>query len=232
MDESTKTGKPPEPPGPSVEGEEAVAASILFEALLRQLSQGGERGEAVYEKLRARLITYLRLHLPAEADALADLTLDRMARRIHGGTSIQNVYSYALGVARMVVFEARARFSRERSGFEEVAYLQQTAMSEPDAEGPDPEATDAALKGCLAQLGAAGSELILEYYVDSGANRIEARRQIAQRLGLSLNALRNRALRMRAALEACVREKLGLRDESAGAHTSVESNEAPTHERS
>jgi DNA-directed RNA polymerase specialized sigma24 family protein len=201
---------------------------VLFQALLRQLSQGSEPGEAVYEKLRARLIAFLRLHLPAEADALADLTLDRLAQRIHSGTAIQNVYSYALGIARMVVFEARARFSREQSSVEEAAYLQQALTSELDTAGPDPEAMDAALRGCLERLGAPAAELILEYYVDSGANRIEARRRLAQRLGLSINALRNRALRVRAALEACVREKLPLRDGWGPADTSDEPSKAPS----
>ena len=127
----------------------------------------------------------------------------------------------------MVVFEARARFSREQSSVEEAAYLQQALASDPDSPGPDPEATDAALRGCLEQLGAPAAQLILEYYVDSGATRIEARRQLAQRLGLSINALRNRALRVRAALEACVREKLALRDGWRPADTSDEPGEAP-----
>lgn len=199
-----------------------------FAALLRHLSQGSEPGEAVYEKLRMRLIAFLRLHLPAEADELADLTLDRLAQRVASGTAIQNVHSYALGIARMVVFEARARFAREQSSVEEAAYLQQALTPDPDTAGPDPEATDAALRGCLEKLGAPAAELILEYYVDSGSNRIEARRRLAQRLGLSLNALRNRALRVRAALEACVREKLALRDGRRPKDTSDEPSEAPS----
>ena len=209
-------------PRTAKDASEQVQPAVLFEALLRHLAAGGERGEAVYEKLRTRLTSYLRLHLPSEADELADVTIDRLARRIHSGTPIQNVYSYALGVARMVVFEARARYSRERSSFDEIGYLQESATSPDEDEVPDAEATDAALTGCLEKLGSAASELILEYYVDSGANRIEARRQIAGRLGLSINALRNRALRLRAALESCVRERLGLCDESAITDTTDE----------
>ena len=45
---------------------------------------------------------------------------------------------------------------------------------------------------------------------------------IAERLGLSINALRNRAQRLRAALESCVREKLGRCDESPVMDTSDE----------
>lgn len=221
-DEFTKAEDGPGLPHAVKETAEQVQPAVLFEALLGHLGAGGERAGAVYEKLRTRLTAYLRLHLPAEADELADLTLDRVARRIHSGTAVQNVYSYALGVARMVVFEARTRYSRERSSFEEIGYLQESATSDAEDDEPNAEATDAALSGCLAQLGPAASELILEYYVDSGAHRIEARRLIAERLGLSINALRNRALRLRAALESCVREKLGLCDESAFIDTSGE----------
>jgi DNA-directed RNA polymerase specialized sigma24 family protein len=212
------------------DGAGQVSSAVLFAALLQFLSRQGERGETVYERLRARLIAFLRMHLPAQADELADLTLDRLARRIHGGTAIQNVHSYALGIARLVLLEARARFQRDRSGFEEAAYLQQTEAGavdtlNPDREALDREAIDAALSGCLERLGSAASALILEYYANSGATRIEARRLLAERLGLSINALRNRALRLRAALETCVREKLGPRDESAVRNTSVKSSE-------
>src|SRR6185369_155013 len=112
------------------DGAEQVSSAVLFETLLQYLSRQGERGETIYERLRARLIAYLRLHLPAQADELADLTLERLARRIHGGTAIQNVHAYALGIARLVLLEARARFHRDRSGFEEAAYLQQSEAAE------------------------------------------------------------------------------------------------------
>ncbi len=225
-DEPTIIDEQPDQPRAPGEGVEYVASGALFEALLRALSQNGERGEVVYERLRTRLIAYLRLRLPSEAEELADLTLDRMARRIYGGTAIHNVYSYALGIARLVVLESRARFTRERSSIQDAAHLQQTPLFHGDRDGLDPEAADAALTGCLNQLGPEGSELILEYYVDSGADRIAARQRLAQRLGLSINALRNRALRLRATLERCMREKLPGRDGSRPADTSDKSNGA------
>lgn len=185
-------------------------ADAAFLALLARLGSEGDTGEAVYERLRRRLITYMRLHLPAEADDLADRTLDRMARRLHEGTAVQNIYSYALGVARMLVLEARARHSREqRSLLEQAPLLEQSSPEEEDS-----EVVLAALQGCLEHLGPAAADLILAYYGGEGATRIEKRRRLAEELGLSINALRNRALRLREALERCTRKKLGWRDGS------------------
>jgi len=201
-------------------------ANAAFVALLERLGNDGERPEAVYERLRGRLITYLRLHLPAEADDLADRTLDRMARRIHDGTSVQNVYSYALGVARMLVHEARARYSREQQSILQQAPL----LDAPPSEEGESEVVLSALQGCLEHLGKAAADLILAYYGGEGAARIESRRRMAQELGLSMNALRNRALRLREALELCTRKKLGWRDGSPLYGTNPDGDEGRGHD--
>ena len=186
------------------------SADAAFLALLARLGSEGDTAEVVYERLRRRLVTYMRLQLPAEAEELADRALDRMARRLHEGTTVQNVYSYALGVARMLVHEARARYSREQRSL-----LEQAPLLEPSApDEEDSEVVLSALEGCLEQLGQAATDLILTYYGGAGAARIEKRRRLAEQLGLSINALRNRALRLREALERCTRNKLGWRDES------------------
>ena len=49
-----------------------------------------------------------------------------------------------------------------------------------------------------------GRALIVEYYRDSGAERIERRKALAARLGLQREALANRAQRLRDKLEQCV----------------------------
>lgn len=204
-------------------------ADEAFKALLARFAEEGRSPEAVYERLRNRLTRYLRLHLPAEADDLADRTLDRMARRIHEGTEVQNIYLFALGVARMLVHEARARYSREQLGLHEAAVLsQQPVDAHADEEqAGESEALLAALQSCIHGMSSSAAELILDYYADGeGAARIERRRNLATRLGIGMNALRNRALRLRDALERCVREKLGLRDEQRFFDTSDGSGEA------
>ena len=79
-------------------------------------------------------------------------------------------------------------------------------MSQSEAE-PDPILP--ILQACLQSLGADSAAFILEYYgADTGAKRIERRQRMAESSGVSVNALRNRALRIRLALEKCVSSRL------------------------
>ncbi len=197
----------------------AALSAERLEALLARLRADGERADVAYERLRARLLALLRLHVPAEAESLADIALDRIARRIHEGTVVENVPLYALGVGRMLILEARTRAGREHRLERELAYaaLSRGAEAPPEdgmeegSAAADEEQTLAAVSDCLDRLGKAASELMLAYYSADGAERISRRQRLAAELGISLNALRNRALRLRGLLERCVRERLGGR---------------------
>jgi len=184
---------------------DAVAAhdGSHFDALLRRLAADGDDAIA-YESLRRRLIQFFRLHDPANADDLADTALDRLARRIHEGTEVISVPSYALGIARMVLHEARARAARQH-----LAQADPTLVPEPEDadDAASAERLLVALRSCLDAAGAAARDLILTYYGDDGAGRIATRQKLAVECGISLNALRNRALRLREALETCVRSR-------------------------
>lgn len=174
-----------------------------FQALLHRLRRDG--GEAVtYEALRRRLIQFFRLHAPADADDLADTVLDRLARKIHEGTDVASVPSYALGIARMVLHEAHARSARRHLAEADPTFPPETDDTDAAAETAN---MLAALAACLDAAGATARQLILTYYGDDGVNRIATRRTLAEQCGISLNALRNRALRLRDALETCVRSR-------------------------
>jgi DNA-directed RNA polymerase specialized sigma24 family protein len=186
-----------------------AAPDAAFDALLRRLRSSGSEALG-YEALRRRLIQFFRLHVPADAEDLADVTLDRLARKIHEGTDVASVPLYGLGIARMVLHEARARSAKRRA-----AEADPTLFAEPD--DGDTRATEdallAALSACLDEAGTAARTLILAYYRADGAERIAIRQHLADERRISLNALRNRALRLREALENCVRGRLGwLRD--------------------
>jgi hypothetical protein len=47
-------------------------------------------------------------------------------------------------------------------------------------------------------------DLAVEYYRDARRQRIDRRRRLAERLGITMNALGIRALRIRSVLESCV----------------------------
>lgn len=193
--------------------------SLPFRALLARLAEEGEPGEVVYERLRKRLITHLRLHVAAEAHNLADVALDRMARRIGEGTAVDNVYLYALGIARLLVHEFHARAAREQRALREIASNEDETHDFESSQDADEAAR--ALSECMERLGKAGVDLIMEYYAaGDGSARIKHRRRMAARLGIQMNALRNRVLRLRELLERCAYEKLGWHDGSPRGDTS------------
>jgi DNA-directed RNA polymerase specialized sigma24 family protein len=210
--------------------ESARAPSL--DSLLARLAGAGDIAPE-YERLRWRLVTYFRLRFPAEAEALADEAIDRLARRLNDGTPVQNLAAYALGIARLIVLETHTRQNKERAAAREAVL--QAQLAEPAAPERESEAALAALRACLEGLGAEAAGLILDYYgADDGAARIERRQRLAERAGLSLNALRNRALRIRMTLERCVRARLAAGtapareaagDETANSHTKESSRQ-------
>jgi DNA-directed RNA polymerase specialized sigma24 family protein len=175
-----------------------------FDALLARLSAQGD-APLSYEKLRRRLVLYFQVHAAVEAEAASDDVIDRLARRIEEGTPIDNVPLYALGIARNVLHELRARQVRDRTAATELGFDAEIPVDDDDEDGEKLTA----LRACLERLGEAGARLILAYYDGEGSERIRARRALAERMKLGLNALRNRALRLREMLESCLRLRIG-----------------------
>ena len=174
-----------------------------FEALQRRLAADGQTPGVGYEYLRRRLIIFFDVRAPSEADALADIVLDRMARRLSDGLQIDDVRLYALGIARFVLKERAARSARE-----ELAMNDPTFAPSPDDVDEDETNALRALLVCLGELGEPNASLIRDYYQGEAAERIKSRHALAMKLGLAINALRNRALRLREVLERCVTQRL------------------------
>jgi DNA-directed RNA polymerase specialized sigma24 family protein len=179
------------------------ARSAPLKTLLERLALDDDVAKA-YQKLHLRLATYFRLRFPVEAEALADEAIDRLARRLADGTSVDNPLSYALGIARFLALEAAARQKKQQQAARDAALELEQQQSDVESDPALP-----ALQACLGCLDPDSARLILEYYaLDGGAARIERRQRMAERLGMTLNALRNKALRTRMALERCVRARL------------------------
>lgn len=177
--------------------------SAPLDSLLERLAQDREVAPA-YEQLRMRLVIFFRLRFPTEAESLADVAIDRLARRLNDGTQIDDLGRYVLGIARFLVLETNARRRKEIQAARETM-----RRIELHSQDPEPDAPLSALRACLESIDPKSAGFILEYYaVETDTLRIDRRRRLAERLGISLNALRNRALRTRIALEKCVRARL------------------------
>jgi DNA-directed RNA polymerase specialized sigma24 family protein len=61
------------------------------------------------------------------------------------------------------------------------------------------------LEKCLEQLDPLNRRIITRYYIGSERVKIDNRRELAESLGLSMNAVTIRASRVRTRLEACIR---------------------------
>jgi DNA-directed RNA polymerase specialized sigma24 family protein len=189
----------------------AAAAGLTqagFDRLLARLHADREQAGEKYEALRRKLVKFFEYRDCATAEQAADQTIDRVARRLEGGEEIraENASAYFLGVARNVLREHWVRPERNWRDLEtadpgEVAAATTARQDVPDDED---ERRWHCLERCLNQLSEPQRELVLEYYEWGSRQRIGSRKDLCQRLGLSLNALRIRAHRLRAGLERCV----------------------------
>jgi DNA-directed RNA polymerase specialized sigma24 family protein len=75
------------------------------------------------------------------------------------------------------------------------------------------------LRECLRGLSKESRELITEYYREEGSAKIEDRKALAGKLGISLNALFSRAKRIRDRLEKCVTRRLRRKPGGASIQT-------------
>jgi DNA-directed RNA polymerase specialized sigma24 family protein len=170
-----------------------------LDVLLRRLHPDPAEAGREYIKLRNKLIAYFDFEKCPEADTLADEVLDRLARRLRDGEQVERIGAYSLGVARLVALETRQRETTTNRKIHE--FLRISA----DVGSPEKQAGLDCLDHCLARLPAESRALILAYYSGDHAERIDNRKQIAQQLGMHGAALRNRALRLRAGLERCLK---------------------------
>jgi DNA-directed RNA polymerase specialized sigma24 family protein len=172
-----------------------------FTKFLAILDPDPETAGGKYEKLRRQLIKFFECRGSFISDELADETLNRLARKIDEGEGIEkNVYALSLGIARFVLLESLKRPGNRRVEMQELA----TVAAPPGPWESDDDLWVVCLRECMRSVSEENRELIIEYYQDEGRARVGERKMLAARLGISLNALSNRAKRTRDKLEECV----------------------------
>jgi DNA-directed RNA polymerase specialized sigma24 family protein len=167
--------------------------------------------------MRRRLVSYFdrkNCHAP---DDLADETLNRVARRLgeEGAITGTSPARYCYIVARFVFLEyRRSPGPREVSlgDLREVPGATPLPASFEADEVDGREKRHRCLERCLEKLKEGDRTLIVEYYRGEQREKIEHRRNLAVRLGLTINALSIRTCRIRNKLEECVRNCCGRND--------------------
>jgi RNA polymerase sigma factor (sigma-70 family) len=170
-----------------------------FDRLLAWLDPNPERAGELYESIRWRLIAILAARGCRIPEELADETIDRVARRV---ADIEAKYVgdksiYFLGVMNNVHHEYLRRPSPPR-------------LVESPEDSRVKEQTYLCLDNCLAALTPHARQIIEQYYAANKQAKINLRKRIAEKLGISSGSLRLRALRIRAKLQMCIERCLEI----------------------
>ena len=172
-----------------------------FDKLLVAL--GGDRDSAAqkYLEIRTNLTRFFEWRGCSFPEDHADETINRIAKRVAEGEEILNYSGYALGVARLLLLEINKGRQREQLALAEIG-----TSSEVYEEADTDESRLTCLRSCLQTLSTDNRELILQYYQGEKGEKIQNRKKLMDRLGVPVNTLRMRALRLRERLQSCVEE--------------------------
>jgi RNA polymerase sigma factor (sigma-70 family) len=174
-----------------------VVTQESFDALLAWLDPRRELAAERYEDIRSRLIKLFTCRGCYEPEDLADETINRVTRRLKDieASFTGDPRRYFYGVANKVHME----------------YLRRKSVAQPPISPESSEQIEReyeCLERCMEHLTADNRELVLQYYQREKRAKIDHRRQLAQQLGIALNALRIRAHRLRASLQECLQNCL------------------------
>jgi DNA-directed RNA polymerase specialized sigma24 family protein len=166
-----------------------------FDSLLDWLNPDREEAGRIYEEIRRKLARVFISRGCRCAEEMADETMDRVtekaARIAADYRGDPRLYFY--GVAKNVMKEYR----RPRK-------LPEPPPSADPMGTADQELT--CLDECLSRLLPKNREMILQYYSEDRHAKIKKRRELAQRFGIDMNALRIRMHRVRSVLADCTAE--------------------------
>ncbi len=184
------------------------ASESSFARFLAWIDNGRESDGREYLALRNRLVAYFERKGCDVPDDLADETLERVNRRLDevGEIDTETPAKFCYITAKFVFLEY-LRSGRRREDGVEPADLERLRMDDDSQNESDrKEKLSVCLDGCLSKLTEHEREMIVGYYVGERRTKINHRRSLAEKLGITPNALAIRACRVRDRLEACVRK--------------------------
>jgi len=166
-----------------------------FDNLLQWLDPDRDKAGQQYELIRAGLIRIFVSQGLTDAEHYADETVDRVVKRLPDVRDeyVNEPVRYFVGVARNIIREARRRKEIATDVLPECLPLKAGNSAMVDC-----------LSRCLKLLPAEKQELILDYHLYDGRDKIRHHRQMASELSITVGALRTRAHHARVALETCI----------------------------
>jgi DNA-directed RNA polymerase specialized sigma24 family protein len=174
-----------------------------FDKLLVTLGDDREAASGKYLEIRNNLTRFFEWRGCSFPEDHADETINRMAKKVTEGEQILNPTGYAMGVARRLLLEIIKGRQREQAALAEIGGASDVYVDNSNTEG-----RLACLRNCLQTLSPDNRDLILQYYQGEKSEKIQNRKKLLQQLGVPVNTLRMRALRLRERLQGCVEECL------------------------
>lgn len=210
---------PPEPPSPRVRyyrADRTALDSEAFARLLTLLDADWEQAGEKYLTLRRKLRMFFVYRGCQISEELADETINRVALRIKGGEMLRTAEPllYFYGVARNVLREYVECCEHHFLALQDLHPVALSAgdplrLAEQERARLEQEQMLEKLDECLRELPPETRRLLLEYHhCERGCDRIRCRRKMAERLGISVNALKIRVHRIRELLEQQVLARL------------------------
>ena len=173
-----------------------------FDKLLLSFGDDRDSGGKKYLEIRTHLTRFFEWRGCPFPEDHADETINRIAKRVAEGEQIQNPSGYAMGVARLLLLEILKGRQREQVAITELTNTSTEAADDPD----DGEERIGCLRHCLSGLTTENRQLITEYYEGEKGDKIQNRKKLVEKLGIPVNTLRMRALRLRDRLQVCVED--------------------------
>lgn len=171
-----------------------------FNKLLAAFSQDRDEAARQYEALRRRLIRFFEWRGVPSAEDRADKAFNRIAKRIDEGEQVDNVVAYAYRVAYLLYLEWLKEPELTAIDPETIDSLR----TQQTFEDPEHEPRQLCFDRCLGALSNDNQKIILSYYQEERRAKIERRKNLADQLKITLDALRIRAHRIRKQLEECI----------------------------
>ena len=180
--------------------------SSAFARLLGWLDEGKDSDGRNYLEMRQRLVAYFDRKNCLTPDDFADETLNRVARRLEeeGQIESETPAKYCYITAKFVFMESLRGADKKSVPLDDALKKSSSNQSSEDEGKNLKEKMLDCLEICTGKLEAANREMIVSYYYGEERVKIENRRALAEKLGISTNALTIRACRIRDKLEGCV----------------------------
>lgn len=167
-----------------------------FEKLLRWLEPDRDKAGIKYEKIRIGLIRFFSCRGCSEVEDLADKTFNIVTTKIDWllENYIGEPSLYFYGVAKKIALEPKPTVHPEAPPLPDKSEIEEKCSC---------------LERCLEQeLTPSERELLFRYYEKEKGEKIRIRKQIAEELGISINALRIRVHHLLSRLRPCIDECL------------------------